>query len=130
MLVLDFDAEERYLVKKVGCPSIVAHDYMLVQECFYEKSGLLVYGDEEPESDPANAPVIDDCEKCEYISRMTGIDQDLCEQLSLADLDYLSEHGIAVEVPEYDELDRVVGRLNPRQRGEVLMMIQKMYHIK
>ena len=46
MLVLDFDAEERYLVKKVGCPSIVAHDYMLVQECFYEKKGLLVYDDE------------------------------------------------------------------------------------
>ena len=130
MLVLDFDAEERYLSRKTGCLPMVAHDYMLAQECFYEKKGLLVYGDDEPEADPATAPVIEDDEKCEYISRMTGIDPDLCEQLSLADLDYLTDQGIAVEVTEYDELDRIVGRLNPRQRGEVLMMIQKMYHIK
>ena len=129
MFVLDFDKEERYLSRKTGCLPVTAHDYVLAQECFYEKKGLLVFGDEAPKDD--EVPVIDDDEKCEYISRMTGIDPDLCEQLSLADLDYLTDQGIAVEVPtEYDELDRIVGRLDPHQRGEVLSMICKMYHIK
>lgn len=49
----------------------------------------------------------------------------------MADLDYLEKKGLVEDIStEYDELDKVIARLNPRQRSEVLMIIQKMYHIK
>ncbi len=131
MITINMDDEERFLVSRTGICPLEVHEFMIAQTAYYEKLGLIVFTDD-PESVPASSNVMVDNDKlCEYVSNLTGIDFDVCEQLSLADLEYLTEHDVVTDIPiEYDLLDRVIGRLNQRQRHEVLNVIQKMYDLK
>ena len=131
MVTINMDDEERFLVSKTGICPLEVHEFMIAQTAYYEKLGLIVFEDD-PEIEPtASSVVVDNDKLCEYVSNLTGIDFETCEQLSLADLEYLTEHDAVKDIPiEYDMLDRIIGRLNQRQRHEVLNVIRKMYDLK
>lgn len=131
MITINMDDEERFLVSKTGICPLDVHEFMIAQTAYYEKLGLIVF-EGDPENVPASSNVIVDNDKlCEYVSNLTGLDFGACEQLSLADLEYLTEHDAVKDIPiEYDMLDRIIGRLNQRQRHEVLNVIRKMYDLK
>ncbi len=133
MITINMDDEERFLVSKTGICPLDVHEFMIAQTAYYEKLGLIVFVFEgDPENVPASSNVVVDNDKlCEYVSNLTGLDFEVCEQLSLADLEYLTEHDAVKDIPiEYDMLDRIIGRLNQRQRHEVLNVIRKMYDLK
>ena len=114
MIEINLNEEERALVKMTGHPQNIVHDYLLMQEAYYDTMGLISFDEEEPE--PSNI-VIDEKEKCEYISDFTGIDMEVCYDLSLADLEYLLSQGATVEDSEYhddtvDKYGRIFERSN------------------
>ena len=131
MVNINLYDEENYLISKTGICPLEVHEFMIAQTAYYEKLGLIIFTDD-PENVPASSSVVVDNDKlCEYVSNLTGIDFEVCEQLSLADLEYLTEHDAVKDIPiEYDMLDRVIGRLDQRQRHEVLDMIRLMYDME
>ena len=132
MVVINIEEEEDFLIRKTGICPIAIHDYIVGQNAFYEKKGILFYDDEEHELDLSGVH-IDDDEKCVYISSITGLELDTCERISDAELEYMRILGVVEtedDPVEYDMLDRVIGRLNQRQRQEVLNVIRKMYDLK
>ena len=130
MISINLCDEEDFLIEKTGFCPVVVHDYIVGQNAFYEKKGLLVFDDicHEPES---SETMIDENEKCEYISNITDIELEVCKEISKAELEYLKKLGVVDDDPiEYDMLDRVIGRLDQCQRHEVLNVIRKMYDLK
>lgn len=131
MITINMDDEERFLVTKTGiCPRDV-HLFMVAQTAYYEKLGLISFEENSELLLKISNAVVDNDELCEYVSNLTGFDFEVCEQLTIADLEYLTEHGAIMDIPnESDMLDQIIGMLSPCQRHEVLDMIRLMYDME
>ena len=100
MVELNIDEEIDYLVEKTGCTSEQGYLYIEAEDKFLDSNGIIDYegNDELPEGLYEGALSIDNDEMVNFISVSTGIDRDLVEKMSYAELDYMASAGLASEV--------------------------------
>lgn len=100
MIELNIDEEVDYLVEKTGCTSEQGYLYIEAEDKFLDSNGLIDYegNDELLEGPYEGASSVDNDEMINFISVSTGIDRDLVEKMSYAELDYMESIDLASEV--------------------------------
>jgi len=100
MIELNIDEEIDYLVEKTGCTSEQGYLYIEAEDEFLYSNGLIDYegNDKLLEGPYEGAPTIDNDEMINFISVSTGIDRDLVEKMSYAEIDYFERLGLTSEV--------------------------------
>lgn len=100
---IENNEEAKYITEHVFCSFDEANRYVEAEYNYLKGKGLVVYSEEEFNAVPFKNVIIEPEDMCEYISKVTGLDLELCNCMDNAGFMFLVDKGLISRNKDVDE---------------------------